>query len=104
MKYLYLFIMLLVGCIDRALPPANHISSEPAPVIETCCEKYAGRANQTDLWICKGPQCPELDTGIECSTLSNTQPTYCQIPPTDDCKIVYLENLQGDAFQTIYCF
>lgn len=98
-----LLAMLLTGCVDRALPGdapwvADQVELTP------CCEKHPGRANQVDIWVCKSAQCPELNAGTECTTLSNSQPTYCQVPLTDDCKMVYLEELQGAPFQTVYCF
>ncbi len=109
-----LLATMLAGCdVARPLETTNP-ESVTSVAAASCCEMYPGRPKtatsigQLDLWVCRDSKCRELQPGTECTTLSNTEPTYCQVPTSNDCKMVYLEHNTYESgnktFQTIYCF
>ena len=92
MRYL-LLCSLLAACGGDAL----QIPGPPAP----CCESIDERL------VCRDAACPELRGAQECTTLSATNPSYCQTPITNDCEQVYLKSTPSSKhqpFQTVYCF
>lgn len=91
MRAFVLLLALGAACDSRGLGAARN-----------CCEVHVGGHGQADLWLCDDPACHELEGAVECSTLSDTQPTYCQAPPADapECVPVLL---RSSSFQTVFC-
>ena len=90
-----LFLVFLIGCDNRALdiPEESIPHSAEAMKLEPCC------VADGDVMVCRDATCSELSHGEECTTLATDH--TCQVPLTDDCQSVVLENLK---FRTVYCF
>jgi hypothetical protein len=88
--------LLLSGCLADGLG-----YPEPPAPDEPCCVERDGQL------VCRSNRCPELGGARECETLADTDPHYCQVPLTDDCRSVYLQETGASTrkpFQTVYCF
>jgi hypothetical protein len=104
-RYLPL-LLLLAACDARSLdiPGADPISGIEITIEDSCCQERDG------LLVCRDDLCGALtqNGAAECTTLSNTHPTYCQDPLTNDCVPVYLEHTTKTSshapFQTVWCF